>query len=96
MQPLHLIYTVSKSKNKESPKVKEEVKDEVISPEEAGTPAVFLCLVSSWNSPLLCNSKHHTSSWLHILHISLLNNFLNFKTILIFPYLKFSFVSFMY
>lgn len=47
MQPLHLIYTVSKSKNKESPKVKEEVKDEVISSEEAGTPAVFLCLVSS-------------------------------------------------
>lgn len=79
MQPLHLIYTVSKSKNKESPKVKEEVKDEVISPEEAGTPAVFLCLVSSWNSPLLCNSKHHTPSWLHILHISLLNNFIILK-----------------
>lgn len=41
----YLVNTVSKSKKKESPK--EEVNDEVISPEEAGVPAVFLCLVSS-------------------------------------------------
>lgn len=74
-----MIYIVSKFKNKESLKVKEEVKDDVIFFEEVGIFVVFLCLVFFWNLLLLCNFKYYILFWLYIFYILFLNNFLILK-----------------